>query len=320
MDDPAALRPLDEAADDIRRLADYDTDRELAAAILAVVDALDRALRTRLRGDADAPDGHRLSAHSRDQLPFDEVVRSLRARDVISLETAGSLHEARGALERAEAGEPRPADADLTRAAVQRVREDLGATPTGAAVAVDPEAAPEEPPEDTAHAGLGNRGMRWIAAAFAAAFLVGAAWVAIRGGNAEYEDAMAAFRAGRHDSAAAGFETALQERPRNVTAMLYLARSYRRLEQPAEAADVLRRALEVDSEDSAVRRELGHLFMDLQRPASAATQYEHALEYAPDDARNWAALIRALRQLEDPRADQLLRDAPPDVRAVLEGS
>lgn len=322
MDDPVALRPLVEAADDIRRLDDYDTSRELAAAILAVAEALDASLRARLRGDAQAPEEHRLRALSREQLPSDEVVKSLRTRDLISLETAGTLHQAQAATERAAAGEPRPADADLMRAAVDRVREDFGpSSHDETARETEADAGPAEPAEPAepaaAESALGSRWMRWIAAAFAAAFVIGAAWVVTRGGSAEYEDAMAAFRAGRHDSAAAGFEAALEEWPQNVTVMLYLARSYRRVEQPSDAAEVLQRALEVDPEDAAVRRELGHLFMDLGRPASAVAQYERALEYAPEDPLNWAALIRGLRQMGDPRAEQLLRDAPPEVRAVL---
>lgn len=329
MSDPAALRPLAEAADDIRRLDDYDTTRDLADAILAVAAALDESLRIRLRSDRDAPEEHRLSAFSRDQVPLDDVVRRLRTRDLISLETAGTLHQAWAAAERASAGESRPADAALMREAVDRVRDDLGgsAEAVGASretMAASESEAPGEPaePEDepVVESMPGSRWMRWIAAAFAAAMLIGAAWVAIRGGTEEYDQAMAAFRAERYDSAAAGFETALDEWPENVTVMLYLARTHRRLDQPSEAARVLRQALEVDPEDGDVRRELGHLFMDLQEPASAAVQYERALEYDPDNPLNWAALIQALRRLEDPRAEQLLRDAPADVQAALGGT
>lgn len=336
MDESAVLRPLVEAAADVRRLDDYDNAHELAAAIVAVVDAVEKALRVRLRNDPGASDDHRLSALSREQLPYDELVKSLRTRDLISLETAGTLHQARDAAERAAAGNARPADADVVKAAVRRVRDDLtahtdgpvpesaqgggrGAAPADA-TAAGVDGSDRTPEEASGGWGPGSRGMRWTAAAFAAAVLVGVAWVALRSGSAEYDDAMAAFRAGRHDSAAVGFEAVLDERPRNVTAMLYLARSYRRLDRPSEAADVLRGALEIDPEDGDLRRELGHLFMDLGRSTAAVAQYERALEYDPENPLNWAALIRALRSLDDPRAEQLLRDAPAEVQAALRGA
>ena len=107
--------------------------------------------------------------------------------------------------------------------------------------------------------------------------------------------------------------------PRDATAMLYLARSYRRAGDMPEAARVIRRAVALDGEDADVRRELGHLFLDLGRLPAAVAQYERALEYAPEDPLNWAALIRALRMQDDPRAEQLLRDAPEEVRAAVGG-
>lgn len=345
MTEPAALRPLIEAADQIRRLDDYDSPDQLATALRAAGDAVERALRIRLRNDRAAPDAERLNALSREQLSVDAVVRSLRTRDLISMEAAGIVHEAMAAAGRAETGEVLPRDADAMRAAVDRVRAELasshGATqdppdtpaqnqpadgavsprgrpPGGAArphsAGVDA-AAVERAPVGGGVESKGGRRMRWLAAAFAAAILMGVTWVAVRSGPREYDAAVAAFRAGRVDSASAGFERVLEDEPRNVTAMLYLARSQRRMGRPGEAAEILRTAVELAPEDGDVRRELGHLFMDLDRPESAIAQYERALEYGPEQSLNWAALIRALRQTGDPRAEQLLRDAPPEVQA-----
>lgn len=349
MTEPAALRPLIEAAEQIRLLDDYETSEQLAAAIRAVGDAVERALRTRLRNDRAAPDAERLNALSREQLPLDAVVRSLRARDLISMEAAGTVHEAMAAAERAETGDVRSRDADAMRAAVDRVRGELAAgdgvgpdgqdepdRPFATEGAVSSRTRPPHGAEGTGSAGLdsgtvesrpardgaerkGARWMRWIAAGFAAAILVGVTWVAVQGGHRDYDAALAAFRAGRMDSAATGFERVLEDQPANVTAMLYLARSHRRMGRPGEAAEVLRDAVELAPEDGDIRRELGHLFMDLDRPMSAIAQYERALEYEPEQSLNWAALIRALRQMGDPRAEQLLRDAPPDVQATGSG-
>lgn len=332
MKEPAALRPLAEAANHVRRLDDYETHDQLAAAVLAVGDAIEKALRTRLRNDREAPDEERLNALSRQHLSMDEVVRALRTRDLISLEAAGTVHQASAAIARAEEGAVKPRDADTMRTAVDRLRDELGRSelgesvgPSGAATGASAgtaSAGPEEvddPPIGQTEP-RGARWMRWLAAAFAAAILLGVTWVALQSGDREYDAAIMAFRAGRLDSASAGFERVLEARPGDVTAMLYLARSYRRTGRPGEAAEVLRGAVEEAPEDADVRRELGHLFMDLDRPVSAVAQYERALEYDPEQPLNWAALIRALRQSGDPRAEQLLRDAPPQVRAELGGT
>ncbi|HSH44597.1 MAG TPA: tetratricopeptide repeat protein, partial [Longimicrobiales bacterium] len=162
-----------------------------------------------------------------------------------------------------------------------------------------------------------GRWMALIAVALAAVFLLALAWVLVRGANADYDDAVAAFRAGRLDSAAVAFEGLVRDQPENVTALLYLGRIHRRQGNPEDAAEVLRRAAGLDSRDPDVRRELGHLFMDLQRPEAAVAQYERALEQDPDELRNWAGLIRAMRASGDPRAEALLSEAPADVQALL---
>ena len=334
MTEPAALRPIAEAADAIRRLDAYETSEELRQAVLAVVDAMDRALRIRLRDDPTAPEHDRLTALSRDTLPIADVVRSLRTRDLISIQAAGTVHEAMAAGARARESSHRTADADVVHTAVERLRAELNAEEAGgmapdpapelasgtASAAPVPERAGTDAPSGH-HARVGGgRWIRGVAVAIAATALLGIAWMFVRGGTGDMDSAVAAFRAGRLDSAAAGFERAVESRPGDVTARLFLARSYRRLERPAEAAMVLREAVELDPEDPDVRRELGHLFMELDRPATAVAQYERALEYDPESSLNWTALIRALRQMEDPRAEQLLRDAPAEVQAALSGA
>jgi tetratricopeptide (TPR) repeat protein len=338
----AALRPLDDAADALRRLDEYRSDQELGSAVEEVAAAVERSLRMLLRADPSAPDDHRMAALSADDFPYDDVLQSLRSRDVLAIDTAGTLHELRAAAERAGRGEARPGDADVGHRAVDHLRRDVRA----AGPDLPEEAAPEdttgdaesekgpgsdEAPSGEAHAPrVGGRAtavhppgsgrwMAWLAAAIAFSILIGLAWVVVRGGGREYDEAVAAFRAGRLDSAATAFERLREDRPEDVSTLLYLGRIYRRLGQPDEAAQVLREAAGVAPDDGDVRRELGHLFMDLGQPRSAVTQYERALERQPDRVVNWASLIRALRTAGDPRADELLRDAPPEVEAALGG-
>lgn len=159
--------------------------------------------------------------------------------------------------------------------------------------------------------------MAWVGAAFAAVFLIGLAWALAGGGNEDYDAGIAAFRAARWDSAAAAFERVLEDRPVDVTAMLYLSRSYRRQGRVREAADVLREAARVAPDDGDVRRELGHLFMELGQPRSAIQHYERAVQRDEGSVAAWGGLLQALRAANDPRAARLLDDAPPDVQAAL---
>lgn len=353
MDGSDVLRPLDEAAGSIRRLDEYRSPDELHDAVASVAAAAEHALRRALRADARASDHDRLAALSPEALPLDDVVRSLRARNRIAIETAGDLHELAAAAARAADGQARAADADIAHRVVARLRAELGAMAAEAPPPGDRSPSPDRlpppgdrspPPADgpaSAASGAsgaspqsaesaasrpppprvrgGGRWMAWVGAAFALLMMVGLAWVLAGGGTDHFETGEAAFRAARWDSAAAAFERALEDRPVDVTTMLYLARSYRRQERLREAADVLREAARVAPDDAAVRRELGHLFMDLGQPASAVQQYERALEQDPASVVTWTRLIDAMRAAGDDRADRVLERAPAEARSALEG-
>lgn len=324
MDRSAALRPLDEATEPIRRLVEHQNPEELRQAIQTVAAAAERSLRLALQEDASASAGDPAGAASPQLPPLDQVVHRLRARDMISLETAGSIHELSAAAERARRAETRPGDSEVVVRAVERLRADLGPQvdappPAGAG---KPAAHDAEAPAP-ARVGLGivargrGRWMAWVGAAFAAIFLIGLAWALAGGGNEDYDAGIAAFRAARWDSAAAAFERVLEDRPVDVTAMLYLSRSYRRLGRLREAADVLREAARVAPDDGDVARELGHLFMELDRPDAAVQHYERAVQRDEGSVAAWAGLLQALRAADDPRAARVLDDAPPDVQAAL---
>jgi tetratricopeptide (TPR) repeat protein len=335
MDRSTALRPLAEAAGPIRQLQEYRSDAELNAAIDAVAAAVDQSLRLALRTDPSAPEEHRMGALTPDALPSAQVVQSLRARDLISLETAGAVHELSAAADRARTARARPDDADAAARAVARLRADLAPAvedpaPGAPAAAGSPRSGTTRPgstrpsatrpggPEPVT-SGLQGRGrwMAWLAAGFALLMVLGLAWVLTSGGGDHYREGMAAFRAARWDSAAASFERVLQDRPVDVTTMLYLGRSYRRLGRLDRAADVLGEAVRVAPDDPDVRREIGRLYMDLGQPLRALEELERALEHDPDAVPTWAALVQALRAAGDPRADHALDRAPPEVQAAL---
>jgi tetratricopeptide (TPR) repeat protein len=325
IDPPRVLQPLDEAEDAIRILRDYETPDQLADAVRVVEGAVERTLRLLLRSDAGAPDALRLAALSPSDLPFEEVVNALRQRSLISLELAGLVHELRQAAGRAAAHQPRAADADVAQRVVSRLRTEihaLGEQPVRSAAhhaveerAVGEVASPVPPPPRR------GRGLLvGIAVAVAALVLVFLVVGRLADGTAEAMDrAIADFRAGRLDSAEAGFRAVIERDPENVSALLYLGRIHRRQGRYEPAAERLREAVRIAPDDADVRRELGHLFADLRRPDQAIEQYRRAVELDPEASANWLALIRALRAAGSPEADEWLRRAPPEVQAALGG-
>jgi len=322
------LQPIRETEDAIRRLSDYASANELGEAVVATWGAVDRALRRLLRGSPTAPDAVRLVALSPSELPTDRLIEALRREELISLRLAGLIHELSGAATRALRGEVRAADADLAQEAVVRLTEEVeeltgarerGAAPEPPLVAVGPEPGGAPPPAVAASgAGPRVRSLTAIAAAIAGLALLALILVVVRPLDDRLKEGMAAFREGRDDDAELLFREVVESAPENVTAHLYLARIYRRDNQYQRAAEHLRAAAAVDPKDPDVRRELGHLFMDLNRPGPAAEQYRRALEAEPESVAGWIGLIRALRAMGDPSADEVLRRAPAEVRAALD--
>lgn len=323
MDPDRVLEPLGEVEDAIRRLHVYETPAELDAAVRATVQGVERVLRRMLRADVDAPDEERVAALSPADLPVDRVVASLRGRERISLEVAGTATALFRAVER---GAVRAADADRAIEVVARLREEVEALAAGGAArgrgGVEPAAVPEAPaPEATVPARSPLLSRRWlftgIAVTVSLAILAGLILVLARSLDREMDQGIAAFRAGRLDEAAGRFEAVVEDAPDNVTARLYLARIYRRRGDTRAAAEQLQAAVRIAPQDADVRRELGHLLLSLGRVSAAADQYRRALEIEPDDTPSWIGLIRALRAQGDPAAETLLQQATPEARAIL---
>lgn len=135
--------------------------------------------------------------------------------------------------------------------------------------------------------------------------------------GSELNAGIAAYRASDLSDARENLEAVLSEEPDNVTALVYMARVDRREQHFQAAADRLSRAASVAPEDPAVRRELGHLLLELGRPAAAARQYEMVVQTSPLDTHGWIGYVRALRAAGDPRAEQMFESAPAAARAVL---
>lgn len=318
------LQPLREQRAAIERLDTYASADDLADALVSVREALERSLRLLLRADDRAPDDVRLAAMSPADLPFDAVVSTLRRRDVVSMELAGRLHEVEQTTARiAAGGGARPGDADAAEAALRLLTDEIAAANRGsaappAAVRADtaggdwPPLEEHEDPVEAQH----RSGIPLLIGALVVLALVAMAVIFVRARGAEGSrgEAIAAFDAGDYAGARAGFESALGSDSSDVTALLYLGRIHRREGRFEEAAAVLHAAAIRAPVDESVRRELGWLFLDLDRPEAAVEQFRQARTLNESDERNWIGLIRALRAAGDPRVDDVLREAPEGVR------
>lgn len=324
MDVDRVLRPLEERAAAIEKLDTYASAGELADAIASVHGALDRSVRLLLRTDAEAPEEARMGALGA-ETPLDAVVTALRRRDRVSMQLAGMLHEADTIARRVAAGGvAHAADADALGATVQRLRreveeqrDDTRVPPPASSSSPVPFAL-EEPVEAVEPEGGRFRALAFLGITIVLlAVVLGVLLLRRPGGNGEREAAIEAFQAGDLAVARSRLETVLADDPADVTARLYLARIHRREDRPREAAAELEEAVALAPQDADVRRELGWLFLELGRPEAAADQFRAARDAEPTAASNWIGLVRALREANDPSADEVLRQAPPEAQAAL---
>lgn len=322
VDPDRVLRPLDDERTAIDQLTTYETTEQLRDALRASWRAFERSLRNLLRSDPSAPDELRLSALSSADLPVDRLIPALRSRNLISLELAGMGHDFEQSTQRVERGSVRPTDADAALAAIAELRREVrgrghgdgpvvdAARGAATANALDHVVQPATP--------SGDRGKtRLVAGIILALAAIAAAVLMSRDGGNPMDAGVAAFNADDYGLAEREFRRTLDDDPENVTARLYLGRILRIQERYEEAADVLHRASTIAPNDADVRRELGYLFLDLDRPESAAAQFRIAQELEPDNDRSWIGLIRALRAAGDPEAERVLERAPATVRAAL---
>ena len=319
IDSTRVLRPLDEAAAAIDKLDDYLASDELASALEATTQAVDRTLRNILRADAGTPDEIRLTALSSAELPHDRLIPALRQRNLISLQLAGMVHELEQSARRATEGQVRAADGDHALQVVQRLRSEVSAAGDRPVREVAHQAVESGVLDLHAHAVPvhAERSRLYRNLGLAALFMVSAVLlITLLARDSDFEKGKAAFAAERWDAAAGFFEKAAQDKD-NASAQLYLARVYRRQQQYDRAAVVLKDAAVRHNEDEQVWRELGYLFLDLNQPHLAAERFRQAQELNPENKDNWILLVRALRAAGDPSSEQVLQQAPAEVRALL---
>jgi tetratricopeptide (TPR) repeat protein len=323
------LRPLEGVRDALATLrvgaADAEAER---TALLRVCDAFEASLRRLLRDEPTAPLELRLKALAPDELSAEDLLSALRQRDRISLELAAAFHDLLGVRRRAQSGAaPTRRDAELALQVAERLEHD--ALPAAAAPSATPAdvAAPESSPADEHE--LATRSLsrtqsglplRWggVALAVLLLFGIGFWWVTARP-SPRLDEAIALFRTGDYQRAAAEFSRYAAARPNDPTPRLYLARIYRRTGQHEQAQAQLRQALEIAPEDAALHRELGFLLLDVGQGDAAVGRFRAAINFDPAASEGWIGLVRALRETgQDAAAERVIARAPDEVRAQLQ--
>ncbi len=321
-----ALQPLDEAEHAIAQLQAYQSSSELAVALQETNGAVQRTLRMLLRADRGSPDDLRMAALSPTELAPDRLIPTLRQRELISLQLAGSIHDLEQASRRAADGHVRASDADLALRVVDQLRDEIqknaehvAAERTLRTVAHNAVASGvvEDEPRVVRQAGVAPPPMK-IVAAIAAVLVVALLVWGLFFRQSAMEKGLAAYNAGRYSEAQQIFQQEVDDDVGNATAAFYLSRILRRERRYEDAARVLRRSVEEKPEDKFLRIEFGDLFMDLNQPAAAARRYQEAVDIDPDDNGAWVRLVRALRAANDPAAETTLQRAPEEARALLQ--
>ena len=316
------LEPVAPDAPPIRGLREYTSAASLREALHGTTAAIEQSLRLLLRSDRGASEPDRMRAMSAQELPFDQLIDRLRARDRVSIQLAGTLHELRRGIETGgPAWAPGPADADRALEVVARLRREVQAIEDAPVREVAHHAAVEQasarPQEASAVPASRTRSRAPAAIAIAAALLAIMVALFVVLGDDPLEDGIAAFRAGDLTEAAAHFQQAIEDDADDATPRLYLGRVYRRLDRDVEAGEQLVAAARIAPRDPDIRRELGYFFLDRRTYEPAVRQFEQAVELEPAEDANWIGLVRAMRLEGDPRAEATLARAPAGVRALL---
>jgi tetratricopeptide (TPR) repeat protein len=317
-----ALQPLNEAERAIGQLQNYESSAELAGAVQETNSAVQRTLRSLLRADRAAPDDLRMAALSPSELAPDRLIPTLRQRDLISLQLAGMIHELEQASRRAGQNQVRPSDADHALRVVDQLRDEVQTyserTMRQVAHTAVTTGALEDAPHIVPQSDMRARPYKIVALVAGVLIVAVLIWgLFLR--DSRTDKGIAAYRAGRLAEARQLLQDEVDDDVANSTAAFYLAQIYRREKRYADAAKVLRRAVDENSQDPTLRAAFGNLFMDMNQPAAAARRYAEAAELDPDNSGYWVNQVRALRAAGDPNAEAVLQRAPQEARALLEG-
>jgi tetratricopeptide (TPR) repeat protein len=319
-DPESTLRPLRERAADREALR---RGAASAAQVVRIARAAETTLRRMLRDDPTAPVELRLRALSADDLPTPELLAELRRRDRIPMDVAAAFHDLDLAAERIAGGtEALERDRELALAVADGVEAHV-LSRTDPMPLRDP-VVPEPPGSDDDERGVhpvpaSRRGVPWgTLAALAAIVVLLLLAIRLRGGDDVLRQGETAYREGRVVEAERLFRRAADEDGAAALPRVYLARIYRESGRSDAARREVEAGLRAAPSSAGLHVERGYLLLDTGQASEAVPVFREALRHDRDSDRAWAGLVRALRESGRPAdAEQVLRLAPPDLRALM---
>ena len=102
---------------------------------------------------------------------------------------------------------------------------------------------------------------------------------------------------GQYAEAAAEFQAEIDNDPRHVQAMLYLADSKMQTNQPEDARTLLEKVVKLSPASAIAHRDLGIIYADQDRKQDAMTEFQAAIKLAPKDVNAHWRLGRLYRSM-----------------------
>ncbi|MFN2566069.1 MAG: tetratricopeptide repeat protein [Gemmatimonadaceae bacterium] len=288
----SALAALQAARPTIERLESEQNSEDRAADLIEGWSAVETALRSLVGGSTLTGRG---------------LIHELRSRHVITLEQANALAEFEAARTRAErmAYEPTETDVAAARDAFTKLESGLraadsgapagamtgaaaGSTAAGSAAATSNTANTTGAPIGVTASGIQPARPDWLRWAIgAAAVIVVVAlgtWLLMRSsGGSTLDRAVEHYKAGQREQAAAAFERAAREDPKNALPHIYLSRLARDVGNLTLARDEAHRAIQKDSRNALALREMGAYLLTTGNYELARRFYVRAVEADTSD-------------------------------------
>lgn len=281
----SALSALDAARPTISRLDLSRDPEDIAADLLDGWSGTETALRALMGGSS---------------LGGQPLIRELRQRDLITLDTAHALLEFQAARDRAGRTEYRPTSTDIAAArnALVALDADLAGAPASAA------AAPMDVPPTEPLADPGSRfalsrgpGVAILLTVAAALLLAVGLWYFLGRGGGALERGASLYASGRREAARGEFTKAARDDPESAAPHIYLGRIAREDGDMATAARELQSAVKLEPANAIALREMGAFLLATGSTELARRFYVRAVQLDPADRNAQGFLGCALLRL-----------------------
>jgi tetratricopeptide (TPR) repeat protein len=283
----SALAELQAARPVIKRLGSEQNSEDRAADLIEGWSAVETALRSLIGGSA---------------LTGRALIHELRSRHIITFDQANVLAEFEAARTRAERTAYEPTDADvkaaqeayrrlewsLSTATVAEAAQPLVATAARGGDTATPAPEPSSVPSmaSMAPTPAGPDWLRWAIGAVLLLAVVGVGtWFYVRSTReSALERAVALYRAGQREQAAAEFGRAARENPESALPHVYLSRMAREVGNLTLARDEAERAIKAESPPNALAlREMGAYLLTTGNYELARRFYVRAVQADTSD-------------------------------------